>query len=185
MEHFYETIEGWFDFQNIYTEQVQRAPQNGAVFVEVGCYMGKSTAFMATEIINSGKNITFITVDTFQGETRKKQIDLNLYRTFQRNIERVKHVVIPIVGFSTVVGTLFADSSLDFVFIDASHVYEDVCDDIHTWLPKIKADGYIGGHDYEGGHPDVCRAVDEIFKGNASRIWCSWMCAPSQIQASR
>lgn len=184
MKHFYESIFGWFDFQDIYLEQIQRASNDDAVFVEVGCYMGKSTAFMATEIINSGKNITFITVDTFQGENTEPCINIDLYKTFLKNIEPVKHIVIPIVGFSTVVSNLFADKSLDFVFIDASHKYKDVCNDINAWLPKVKLTGMIGDHDYEGGHPEVCKAVDEIFKDRVTRRWCSWLCVPSHNSIS-
>lgn len=58
------------------------------------------------------------------------------------------------------------DRSLDFVFIDADHSYEACKADIQAWLPKIKPNGFISGHDYD--HPDypdfgVKRAVDELF----------------------
>lgn len=61
------------------------------------------------------------------------------------------------------------DDSLDFVFIDGSHAYEDVRDDIAAWWPKVKSGGLFCGHDYSSG-PDanqkfsgVQRAVDEFF----------------------
>ncbi len=58
------------------------------------------------------------------------------------------------------------DHSLDFVFIDADHSYEGCKADIQAWLPKLKPNGFISGHDYD--HPEyphfgVKRAVDEIF----------------------
>jgi hypothetical protein len=40
---YYEQIPGWFDYQNIYDEQVARA-RSGAVFVEIGAYLGRSTS---------------------------------------------------------------------------------------------------------------------------------------------
>lgn len=54
---------------------------------------------------------------------------------------------------------------LDFVFVDADHSYDGVVRDIETWLKKIKPGGWIIGHDYgsDKRHPDVRRAVDEIF----------------------
>jgi len=188
MEHFYESIAGWFDFHDIYLEQVQRAPNSGAVFVELGCYLGRSTAFMATEIINSGKDITFITIDSFQGVDVPKMsdyFDIEIYRSFIKNIAPVKDAVIPIVGFSDITSKLFADKSIDFVYVDASHEYEHVRSDILAWIPKMKEDGYMGGHDYEIMHLSVCKAVDEIFKNQATRRWCSWLCGPSQILVSR
>ena len=39
------------------------------------------------------------------------------------------------------------DHSLDFVFLDESHEYKDVKDDIEHWLPKVKIGGTLGGDD--------------------------------------
>lgn len=61
------------------------------------------------------------------------------------------------------------DKSVDFVYIDANHSYTFVKDDINYWLPKVKAGGMIGGHDYDWTdkeHSDelaVKKAVDERF----------------------
>lgn len=42
----------------------------------------------------------------------------------------------------------FADNSLDFVYIDADHVYESVKQDLKLWYPKVKEGGVFAGHDY-------------------------------------
>jgi len=34
------------------------------------------------------------------------------------------------------------------VYIDGSHEYEGVKKDILAWLPKIKINGYLTGHDF-------------------------------------
>lgn len=54
------------------------------------------------------------------------------------------------------------NEELDFVYIDANHRYEYVKKDIELYMPKIKNDGIIGGHDFshEGG---VTKAVKELF----------------------
>jgi hypothetical protein len=58
----------------------------------------------------------------------------------------------------------FNDSSLDFVYIDALHTYDGVISDINLWLPKIKDNGFIGGHDYDiENFPGVVQAVNEVF----------------------
>jgi len=69
----------------------------------------------------------------------------------------------------------FPDGYFDFVFIDADHTYEMVKRDIQLWLPLVKKDGIIGGHDY--GFPDeavrwggVQKAVDEMFKPEQIKV---------------
>jgi hypothetical protein len=56
-----------------------------------------------------------------------------------------------------------ADRSLDFVFIDGDHSHEGCKRDIEAWAAKVKAGGWIGGHDC--GHPrktwGVTKAVDQ------------------------
>lgn len=56
------------------------------------------------------------------------------------------------------------DESLDFVFIDASHKYPDVRDDIREWTKKVRRGGIVSGHDYSTltrtGN-DVVRPVNE------------------------
>ena len=58
---------------------------------------------------------------------------------------------------------LYEDESLDVVFLDASHKYEDIKDDMIAWYPKVKKEGIIGGHDYTWCD-DVRIAVNEFFK---------------------
>ena len=53
----YSDIQGWFDFHSIYNDAVAQAP-DGAHFVEVGAWLGRSTAYMAEQIAESGKQIT-------------------------------------------------------------------------------------------------------------------------------
>ena len=48
------------------------------------------------------------------------------------------------------------DGSLDFVFLDADHSAEALKADLKAWKPKVKAGGFIGGHDYDNPlFPDV------------------------------
>ena len=63
---YWENIEGMFTFQLLYSNMIQRFPNN-SVFVEIGTRKGKSSIFMAEKIKESGKNITFYTIDLFNG----------------------------------------------------------------------------------------------------------------------
>jgi hypothetical protein len=49
-----------------------------------------------------------------------------------------------------------------FVFLDGSHTYEDVRDDITAWWPRVEKGGLLAGHDYgHRRHTGVKKAVDE------------------------
>jgi len=45
--------------------------------------------------------------------------------------------------------SLFEDESLDFVFVDGLHTYEQTLKDCINYYPKVKKGGIMCGHDYE------------------------------------
>lgn len=166
MEHFYQNIQGWFDYEGLYRKIISNLTNNSHI-VEIGCWKGKSTSFLAVEIINSGKNIKLDCIDTWQGSTEhnlttQHQFD-ELYNTFLSNTEAVRNVINPIRTTSIDASKLYQDHSLDFVFIDAAHDYENVKLDIQNWLPKVKVGRTIAGHDYAHYCEDVQRAVRDSF----------------------
>jgi hypothetical protein len=63
------------------------------------------------------------------------------------------------------------DAALDFVFIDASHDTASVCADIVAWLPKVKPDGMLCGHD--SNLETVRAALDEKLPG--------WLQLPANV----
>lgn len=166
MEHFYNGIPGWFDYEYIYRDAVASAPEN-AHFVEVGSWKGRSSSFMAVEIINSGKNIKFDCIDTWNG-TPEEELHLNdpsiiagtLYNEFVKNTIPVKHIINPIQLASIQAVNLYPDQSLDFVLLDASHDYLNIITDIQNWSKKIKPGGILAGDDYEW--TGVKQAVNEL-----------------------
>lgn len=42
----------------------------------------------------------------------------------------------------------FADSSLDFVYIDANHEFRYIAEDLYEWSKKVRRGGIVSGHDY-------------------------------------
>lgn len=171
VEHFYENIQGWCGFYNIYRNAVNRFP-NGSHFVEIGSWKGQSAAFMAVEIINSGKQIKFDCVDTWRGTLNEEQhqqdpsvINDTLYDEFIANMTPVEGYYTPIRMDSVSAAATYPDASLDFVFIDGDHLYEGVRADILAWLPKVKKGGFIAGDDFghAQGSEGVKKAVTEIF----------------------
>ena len=165
LKHYYEDIFGWFDYDNIYKHVVNTFEEGH--FIEVGCFLGKSSAYMLVEIINSGKNIHFDMIDTFD---RWEGVN-NSYEQFKENnpiafIRKYKDRFRVLKVASIFASKLYEDNSLDFVFIDASHDYENVLADITAWFPKVKHGGIIGGHDYADSYIGVKQAVKEYSSNN-------------------
>lgn len=152
MNHIYhqpEFGENWFTYPNLYQDMVKRFP-TGSTFVEIGAWKGKSSAFMAVEIVNSGKKIDFYCIDTFEGsvEHRNNPELPHLYNIFKNNMKHVEGYYTDMRMTSMEAVEKFEDESVDFVFIDGSHEYKDIKDDIAHWLPKVKKGGVLAGHDY-------------------------------------
>ena len=68
-------------------------------------------------------------------------------------------------GYSYDFATSFEDNYFDFIYIDSCHLYESVKADLEMYLPKLKSNGLLCGHDYLN-HPSfgVIKAVDEFCK---------------------
>lgn len=68
------------------------------------------------------------------------------------------------------------DASLDAVYIDGAHGYEDVRADLKAWAPKVCPGGLLTGDDYkwsgDGGQTfPVRRAVDEFVQETSPAEW--------------
>jgi len=161
MEHYYINVDGWFNQTKLYEFAVKK--YQDARFVEVGSWKGRSASFMGVEIINSGKNIIFDCVDTFEGSPEHRSLNKQkLYEEFCKNTDPIKKVFGKVhVMRSLEAASLYEDESLDFVFIDASHDTENVYQDCNAWWPKIKKGGILSGDDYDPhawpGVPDGIR----------------------------
>jgi hypothetical protein len=53
------------------------------------------------------------------------------------------------------------DNSIDFVYIDSSHTYQETSLQMKLWWPKIKSGGILSGHDYSNT-PQIQQAVIEF-----------------------
>jgi len=166
MEHFYEDIYGFSqkDVFALYKKMVSRF-DSGSHFVEVGAFLGRSTVFMAVEIINSGKNIKFDCIDHWEGSEEHNDNDKvnleTLYEDFLENIKPVKGAVNPVRANSVEASRLYKPNSLDFIFIDASHDEESVKADLAFWMPRMKDNGVIAGDDIN--NEGVANAVRWFF----------------------
>lgn len=163
--HFYETVPGWFDYQDIYDRAIITADEND-IFVEVGCFLGKGFSYGLEVVAKSNKNVKLFAVDLFEitpdegrwampnGVDATDWAENNsLFQHFVSNVvlsPYYKNIGGIIKGDSAQTANHFTDESISLCFIDASHLYENVLKDLRAWWPKIKKGGLLAGHDFPG-----------------------------------
>lgn len=160
----YQFIDGWFDYQNTYNFLLSKTPDNG-IFVECGAWLGKSSAYLCDA---AKDRIQIYIVDSWEGSLNEDdpthifaKTNKNTYQMFINNMGNRNFV--PIKSLSIDAANKFENNSCDVVFIDMTHTYDSVKNDIETWFPKVKKNGYIAGHDYQKDWPGVITAVNEFF----------------------
>lgn len=152
IEHFWKSVPGYFTFPDFYAWAAKTLEKTGK-FVEVGVHTGQSAACLAVELANRGSKATLDLVDNGSD-----------FCEVMRHLVPVKHMIGACHRMlSTEAAHLYPDDSIDLVYIDANHVYDDVLADIAAWLPKVRPGGVIAGHDFTTEIPDVIRAVTDRF----------------------
>lgn len=165
VNHYYQDVPGWFDFEDVYRQAVADAP-DGATLVEIGCYRGKSMSFLLVEAVNSGKRLKIFGVDHFRGgeeQWMKDQArDEPIRDECRWNCARAGYAGFRLVELPSVEAAReFDDGSVFFCFIDGSHDPRSVREDLAAWTPKIAPGGRLAGHDW--GCSGVTDAVREAF----------------------
>jgi MMP 1-O-methyltransferase len=165
----YEDIQGYFNFEQIYDNAVARF-DNG-VFVELGAWKGKSTAYMGKILKENGRTgIKFYSIDNFEASESApfmlkmlEEMKTPLFKEYHNNLIAcgVAEFVNPIVSDSASASENFNDGAVSFCFIDADHAYEPVKKDLESWYPKMINGGLFAGHDYTNAK-GVKKAVDEF-----------------------
>ncbi|KAF4713794.1 hypothetical protein FOZ63_021387, partial [Perkinsus olseni] len=85
-------------------------------------------------------------------------LDENALRAFAKYHDRAK--ILP--NTSSEVAETVADESIDMVFIDGPHTYQNVKNDLRLWYPKVAPLGVVSGHDFTCQHPPLMWAVLEF-----------------------
>ena len=191
MEHYWRDLPGpvWFSGAEIYRDYV-RSVDGPSVAVELGAWKGRSTCFMGVEIANSGKPISFTTVDHWEGtegeEAQESDPDVRngrLLEVFSQNIAPVAAHVNVIRADTAEAAGRFADESVDLLYVDAGHSREAVLRDLRAWYPKVKIGGLIAGDDWcfeLNGDRGVRRAVLEFLGMSAARLQLQSGSAPNE-----
>lgn len=170
---------------------LEQIAKEGMTIMDIGTNIGMSISLLASYA--KKYNGTAYTCDIY--DQTKDGYALEAKACFLKNMEQLQLTPILLNEPSLQAVNRFQDESIDLLFIDGSHKYEDCKNDIKAYLPKIKKGGILCGHDCEllpidlkldlrqmsteidiiGIHPGVIRAVIEEFDSKASlvgdRVW--------------
>lgn len=155
----YRDIHGWFTWPGLYRRMAEQVYSRGTI-VELGVWRGRSLAFLAQTLKDLGKHdVNVIGIDLFNangddayhlevsadiqhGETRTlaQQARDNLDNCGLTNVKLIQSDAIA-------AASLFADASVDFLFVDDMHDPDHVERELWAWLPKLRRPTWIAGDD--------------------------------------
>jgi predicted O-methyltransferase YrrM len=163
MREYWKQIGGdMFDFPLFYEwiSSTLKTHNNGiANLAEVGVADGKSSIFLAEAFANKGKSFNLRMIDNL--DYGKSDQLYEIIKNVQRSGLGESIQILPYE--STVAASKLPNELMHFVFIDASHKYEETKADIRAWWPKMMPDSILGGHDFTAEeNPEVAKAVREV-----------------------
>jgi predicted O-methyltransferase YrrM len=108
------------------------------VIVEIGSWKGKSTICLGLGS-RAGDGVRIFAIDP-HADYR--------FGDFKANVERagISDLVIPVPSLSQDAADGF-DEPIELLFVDGSHVEEDVRVDFDRWVPKVVDEGWVAFHD--------------------------------------
>jgi hypothetical protein len=142
-------VDGWLELDEawgLYREAGRGSRTGRSVVVEIGAYKGRSTIALGLGIKDAGGG-RLISIDPH--EFRPGQYD-----EYLRNVEHagIRDVVTPVVRMSHDARSEVADGSVRLLFVDGSHEYADVVQDVRDWESALADGAVVAFNDpYESG----------------------------------
>lgn len=166
-------IRGWFFWEDtVLFRDILGGQTKPGTLVELGVFLGRSAALMGHY---QAKNDRFVIVDLFGAEVGDvanaaenqrsySTVDTQDFRPQFESNYLALHAELPeiVQALSTEVAAHVEPGSVRFAHIDASHLYEQVTQDLQVMRPLMQPDGVIVFDDYRAVHtPGVAAAVWE------------------------
>ena len=176
-KHIFRKIPGWFQQVLTFNMLIDLMPNDDFIFVEVGSFMGKSVSYFTVESMDRIKKGKIYAIDTFDGSEEHLDPDNEsfipqlldnpdyLYQQYLRFTKPIQEHINTIRSTSVEASKQFNDNSIDALYLDAAHDYDNVLADINAWYPKMKKEQLLlTGDDWEW--PGVRSAVIDFTRDN-------------------
>ncbi|PXW81828.1 methyltransferase family protein [Ruegeria sp. P4] len=126
-------------------ELLKRLPSGGVV-AELGVDQGGFSAAILEHNAPSQLHLVDIWGDARYHEGKAKGV----FAKFSEELETGKVAITRALSLDAV--DAFADETFDWIYIDTDHSYATTIAELRAWAPKVKANGFIAGHDYTMGN---------------------------------
>ena len=175
LEDALEGVDGWLalgEARKLKQLVIAHPKQGPLTVVEIGSWKGRSTIALSLGLKERGPDSgTVYAIDPHTGskEHREQLGEVDTFAEFEQNLELagVRDRVEPIRAFSHEAVSRFAPGSIDVLFVDGSHEYEDVKRDIAEWMPLLADRASVGFND--PWWPSVFRALQEdVIRGTSA-----------------
>lgn len=139
------------------------------IVVELGSWIGNSALAMQSAGGRVAETIIHCVDHWKGGNHMQREIakEHDAYEGFCKNVgDKLGKTIIPHRGDTVEVASRWVadgNPTIDVLFVDAGHTYEECLADIKSWAPHVAKGGVICGHDYNSAFPGVKRAVHEVF----------------------
>ena len=147
----------------------------GVLFNELGfkrgAEIGVREGVFSRCLCESIKDIDLLCVDIWEPYSGHRKAKANeKYADAQKRLKPFNAKLIKMSGLD--MAKKVPNNSLDFVYIDAAHRFDDVMQDIIVWSPKVRKGGIVSGHDYyRGRNNGVVPAVDAYTYAHQINEW--------------
>ncbi len=171
-----EQVQGWNSYSNVFQQVIEET--RPSVIVEVGTWLGASAINMGKITKQLGLNTKIYCIDTWLGaeefwtslrDTPERNLKLKsgypqVYFDFLSNVVRhqMQDIITPIPNTSHIGSRILKHYNIkaDLIYIDGSHDYSDIKQDIIDYKELLNPNGVMFGDDIGWG--GVKQAVDEM-----------------------
>lgn len=138
-------------------DQLGRQP----IALEIGSYLGASSAFLASGLKQSGKDGKLICIDTWENNAMSEG-GRDTMTEFLTNTKELARWIQPIRGWSTAVVNKVREHAgeIDLLFIDGDHSYEGCLADWRAYNSLLRSNAIVVMHDI-GWADGVAKVVNE------------------------
>ena len=132
-----------------------------SIAVEVGSYLGASSAFLASGLKQTGQDGKVICIDTWENDAMSEG-GRDTMAEFLANTAALTEWIQPIRGWSTAVVDKVREHAgeIDLLFIDGDHSYEGCLADWRAYNPLLASNAIVVMHDV-GWAEGVTKVIDE------------------------
>lgn len=166
----YKFTTNWFDFSEIKQNLCKYVdPDDVNTFLEIGSYEGASACFISDNFLNV-EGSTLVCVDPFDVSDSTSPVYSNMRTTFINNLCSSKNW--NKIRLRQLYSNDFFEKNVNtftFIYIDGSHLLEDIKSDLLNSLKIIRQDGIIWMDDYASSEP-VTTLINSLYETNKDTL---------------